>query len=488
MDYIRDRIISVRPIVIFTLIFIFFLNFSSYSMQEEDSQAFHVFPIQPSVDSNEASSSSHRVYTSFYEMLDKTEKHNLRPPLSVTSFEELIGTFEVIEHEGILQNLYWKSLLSEYYSPTMDFTLIRTALLRSSQFQAVEMKAKQIAKVGFCLSEHDKEEGGWLATCIYHSLFWQGYNDNNVIDWLIRKRFYLAKLLRDMENPFDPIEVSANIPLRNTATILEDIVLTIRELHQYMKVLWETQSRNDVELYMDQFLTDLRNVTNQAPNGGQDPLLLHLSKELSSHQKVNGISSVLGRVGELNFQTIGGKTMFSIEAIKDGIYSFCNNRLITLYGELLNGGTRLFILLWQKNMPWLQGLYPNSEAQLYGQAQYCYKREFGETYQDLPQLIFYLPPRNVDMENNSPFNGENNYGRFLSNDPYSVENAETNWGTVAAELSDSLIAYQLAKTWINSRHNQAQEKAKYWFNKYKEFAPTLPFGDFTSLKPDTNEI
>jgi hypothetical protein len=470
MGYTNVWVLKIRKLITFLLLFIICLNSNSYAMQEEESQAFHITHLQPSVSSDEEELSFHRVYTSFYETLDETEKHHLRRPFSIASFEDYVSTFELIDNEDLLQILYWKSLLSEFISPTCDFTIIRSALLRNSLFESVEEKAKQIAKVDFCLGEHDKEEGGWLVTCIYHSIFWQGYNDNNAIDWLVRRRFYLAKLLRDMEDPFGPIEVFTNIPVRNAATVLENVVLTIRELHQYMNLFWEIQSRNDAVLYVDQFITDLRNMTNQTPNGDQHPLLLHLSKELSCCQKVNGISNVLGRVGELNFQTGGGKTRFSIEAIKDGIYSFYNNRLITLYGELLNGGTRLFILLWQKNTPWLQGLYPNSEAQLYYQAQCCYEREFRGIYQGLPQLIFYLPPGNVNMENNIPFNWQNNYGRFRSDDPYSAENAEVIWGSIAEGLSDPLIAYQLAKTWENSQENHAQEKAEYWYKKYREFA------------------
>lgn len=57
---------------------------------------------------------------------------------------------------------------------------------------------------------------------------------------------------------------------------------------------------------------------------------------------------------------------------------------------------------------------------------------------------------------------------------------EAKWEALV-ELGDPLVAYELAKTWKCSELDEADTKARFWFNRYQALAPSLPFGDYSSL-------
>ncbi len=462
MNYQEDIFLSIKKILSLALLHLIFLNSNGYSMGEEgDPLIFH------------------QVYPRFYQCLDETEQQKLKPPHSILSAEEFFNSFQDIDDEVLLENLYRKSLLSEFPHQPNIYAPIRLALLRNPHFQVIEAQAKRSAKVDFCLGEQDQEEGSWLTTCIYHSLFWQGYQDNRVVNWLIGKRFYLAQLYRDLEDPYTPMVELANKEIRNAATILGEVTATIREL---LQIFLRPNSIEEMKRELMSFTLEGAH-PNPNQHGNRQALLTYLLEELSQRQKVNGISSVAGRIGELNFQTKEEKKYFLLEAVKDNIYAFYNQRLTVLYNELCHSGNRLFTLVWQKNISFLGGLILESEAQLYYQAQKEYEREIGRIYQGNPQFSFALPFTDVSSQNDSPFNWNASYGRFRSANRGFTENAERSWKSVAEGLGDSLIAYELAKGWANSQEDYAQERTEYWFKKYQEFAPTLPLGDFSSLKP-----
>ena len=466
MNYQEDIFLSIKKILSLALLPLIFLNSNGYSMGEEgDPLIFH------------------QVYPRFYQCLDETEQQKLKSPHSILSAEESFSSFQDIDDEGLLENLYRKSLLSEFPHQPNIYAPIRLALLRNPHFQVIEAQAKRSAKVDFCLGEQDQEDRSWLTTCIYHSLFWQGYKDNRVVNWLIGKRFYLAQLYRNLEDPFMPMVEPANREIRNAASILGEVTAAIREL---LQIFLRPDPIEEMQRELAAFTLEGSH-SNPNQHGNRQALLTYLLEELSQRQKVNGISSVAGRIGELNFQTKEKKKYFLIEAVKDNIYSFYNQRLTILYNEFCRSGNRLFILIWQKNISFLGGLVLESEAQLYYQAQKKYEREIGRIYQGIPQFSFALPSTDVSSQNDSSFNWDASYGRFSIANRGFTENAENNWKLVAEGLGDPLIAYELAKAWANSQEDYAQERTKYWFKKYQEFAPTLPLGDFSSLKPLVNE-
>ena len=112
---------------------------------------------------------------------------------------------------------------------------------------------------------------------------------------------------------------------------------------------------------------------------------------------------------------------------------------------------------------------------LYYQAQCTYKKLYGQSHSSFPRRV---PKRTSDL------------GYFLANaDQFdsgtndtlqtAMLRVENQWKPLVDELGDSLVAYELAKSWANSELECAEEKAKYWYEKYEKLAPSLPYGDLT---------
>ncbi|MBI2707400.1 MAG: hypothetical protein HYX35_03695 [Proteobacteria bacterium] len=57
-----------------------------------------------------------------------------------------------------------------------------------------------------------------------------------------------------------------------------------------------------------------------------------------------------------------------------------------------------------------------------------------------------------------------------------AEEVEKRWGPVV-DLGEAKVSFELAKMRACTDNPKAQKRAAYWFLRYKELAPSLPFGD-----------
>lgn len=170
---------------------------------------------------------------------------------------------------------------------------------------------------------------------------------------------------------------------------------------------------------------------------------------------------------EENF--VGLESTF-MNVCEESVLNFYKPQLIKLYTELLELGNPCFILIWQKQLSFLMGLSEDDQATLYYTAQHAYKEKFGRVY--VGQFMVdpsFLLSKEVASDRFSRFYVE-------GSDTY-AEEAERRWVPLV-ELGDPLVAFELAETWKSSQKVGAQERAIYWFSRYKELAPDLPFGEF----------
>lgn len=146
-------------------------------------------------------------------------------------------------------------------------------------------------------------------------------------------------------------------------------------------------------------------------------------------------------------------------------------KLKQIYRNFIKKKRHLFILFWQLEMPFLIGLDLATERELYLEAQESYRQQFGQIY--MYSDYFSKQPLEFPCWNRLSVSSEE-FEKMLM--------LERDWGAVVDRLGDYLVAYELAKAWKNSKFEDSEQKAQFWFERYRSLAPTLPFGDLCILE------
>jgi|GEM_PF-3962369 len=415
------------------------------------------------------------------------------------SSQQAYKIFRKLSNQDALEALYAQSLLLEFRDKK-NYTSLRLVILENPHFKKEEDANKKAKKI-FCLGEQEQEKGSWVKTLILHRLFWEGYNNPQILDWLRKQGFYLAQLLENMGEDLEKSSVkreSCSERQKNAQSILSAIALTQRKcindtaaigscgwcFVSLAKVCGLLSKKGTLSEALDklalesdclsyeegakkqflQLLTSQKKPTNSTINYDYEPLIFFLSRGLV---KMENRREICELATEGNF--VGLEFTF-MNVCLDSISNFYAPQLVNLYTELLESGNTLFILLWQHDSSFLVGLSEDNQAALYYKAQSAYQEKFGKVYsgQFIVNPTFPLSEEGVSHR----------FSRFYveGSDTY-AEEAERRWGSIA-ELGDPLVAFELTKTWKTSQEVGTQERATYWFLRYKELAPDLPFGDF----------
>jgi len=413
--------------------------------------------------------------------------------------QQAYKTFRKLSNQDALEALYAQSLLLEFRDKK-NYASLRLVILENPHFKKEE-DANKKAKEIFCLGEQDQEKGSWVKTLILHRLFWEGYNNPQILDWLRKQGFYLAQLLENMGEDLDKSSVkreSCSERQKNARSILSAIALTQRKFisdatamgscgwcfvslakvcgllskkgtlsEGLDQLAFESDCLSHEGVAKKQFLqlfTSQKKTTHSTITYDYEPLIFFLSRGLV---KMENRREICKLATEENF--VGLESTF-MNVCLDSVLNFYVPQLVKLYTELLESGNTLFILLWQRNLPFLVGLSEDNQAALYYTAQHAYKEKFGKVHSGQ----FIVDP-SVPLSEKVD---SNRFSRFYveGSDTY-AEEAERRWGPIA-ELGDPLVAFELAETWKSSQEVGAQERTLYWFLRYKELAPHLPFGDF----------
>lgn len=404
--------------------------------------------------------------------------------------------FRKLSNQDALEVLYAQSLLLEFRDKK-NYTSLRLALLKNPHFRKEE-DANKMAKEVFCLGDQDQEEGGWVKTLILHRLFWEGYNNPQILDWLSKKGFYLAQLLKSMRED-SPMKDCCKSE-KNARSVLTSIALTQHKLTTDISTvgfcglsfvslakrcvflskdgkLWEIldqlalesdalTNEGETREQLVHMLTSQKKPTNSMCDYDYNKLVFFLSRGLV---KMENRREICDLATEENFEGLESTFM---NVCLDSVSNFYAPQLVKLYTELLESGNALFILLWQYDSSFLVGLSEDDQAALYYQAQSAYKEKFGKVYSGQ----FIVDPSVPLSEEGDSHRFSRFYVEGSDSDTY-AEEAERRWGPIA-ELGDPLVAFELAETWKSSQEVGAQERALYWFLRYKELAPHLPFGNF----------
>ncbi|MBI2707396.1 MAG: hypothetical protein HYX35_03675 [Proteobacteria bacterium] len=409
------------------------------------------------------------------------------------SSEEAYTIFRNLSDEAALETLYVQSLLLEIHDKK-NYASLRLVLLKNPHFRTEE-EAKQKAKEIFCLSDQEQESGSWMKTLILYRLFWQNYKNPPILGWLSEKGIYLAQLLENMREDSPMIDCSES--QKNTRSILSAIALTQRKLISDTAAIGScglcfvslakacgllskegalSEGLDQLALESDslsnegvakeqlrQLLTSQKKPINSTVSYDYEPLIFFLSKGLL---EIENRKVICDLAAEENFE---GLETVLMNVCLDGMSKFYQSQLVQLYTELLDSESTLFILIWQNNLPFLIGLSEDNQAALYYKAQSAYQKRFGRVHSG-----------QFTVDSPFSFSGVISDRFYDENTETYAEEAERRWGPLV-ELGDSKIAYELAKAWATSQQINARERALYWFSHYERLAPSLPFGDFSTL-------
>lgn len=411
--------------------------------------------------------------------------------------------------ETTIEELYRSSLRAEFPNHPHRYGLLRFALEKNSSFKAIEERAKERAQKDFCLNEDEQEGGSWLKTCIYHFMFWEGFKDDKVLNWLSQKGFYLASLTSLLHMGEDSAEMTPLEAGKNTMAILADLVKVRLEVKSLL--LFMPRNNKFVPAFPFLELSKLEGLKIH-PDYSMDHVLIDAVNvkciEYLELHKENPQKSEF--VKWLKFFYIGyyrephglklyrdphnmeeimccPDNLYSIAVLGSDIYyTFYKNKFFNKLSEC----SSLFILLWQKNTRYLAGLTPDEDKDFYMQAQKAYKDKFEMAHPGSFQFTFEFPR----VARDTHFWDSTN--RFLceaereseaeEESQQNPKKVEARWAPLVMELGDPLIAYELAAMWAN--YQGGTEKAQQWFSQYQTLAPSLPFGNFLSLPSEPEPL